>query len=163
MQNIETYNRVPALDSTVHRHIILYGYALSALAVIFSLFGLLVEWLPWLCALITGLSAVVSIIILRVVEFKRVKRCKQCRSALDSITRPFILNAKNLASHGTKIGDYFFSYCRWGNRPFTKRWAKISRRSLACHHCRLTETRAIDCYEHVSVAELNEIKSRMVD
>jgi hypothetical protein len=57
---------------------------------------------------------------------------------------------------GVKEGDYFFTQCTKKSSPFKKHWVKISNRSLACHHCRLSEEMYREHKQNISEKEYAE-------
>jgi hypothetical protein len=157
MHNIETYNRVPSLDSPRLKRLATYSPALLLLALLACLGTTLINRSlnPYSVIFVSG--ALLCYLAIFLYDKRRTLRCQYCHSTLDYVVRPFLLNTKYLAMQGIKKGDYFYTFCRWGARPVTRRWAKISRRSLACHHCRLTEERMMEHFDTVTDAELHEI------
>ena len=154
MENLETYNRVKSLQSTRFNNGLL---ACNILLMFIALAGVISFWLmgkPWLYSAGTLAAAVFIYLILSLLERHRPLSCQYCGHSLHVVIRPFLLTSKYLAMRGHKQGDYFYTRCSWGKTPWLKRWAKISNRSLACHHCRLTEEKQTEYYETVSAAEL---------
>jgi hypothetical protein len=92
-----------------------------------------------------------------IINAQRSKHCQYCQQPLGHVVRPLLLNQKYLSLRGQKQGDYFYTLCRWGNNPLQLRWAKISNRSLACHHCRLTEEKQDEHYQIAPPSELLEL------
>jgi hypothetical protein len=70
-----------------------------------------------------------------------------------------MLTPEYVAMRGIKKGNAFYAQCRWGDKPFTQRWAKISHQARACHHCRVSEHGYYRHYEPVSAGELANLNS----
>jgi hypothetical protein len=162
MHNIETYNRVRCLESPRLKRLATYRPALLLLALLACLASTLINQALDQFTVIFVAGAMLCSLAIFLFDKRRIPHCQHCNSPLDYVVRPFLLNSKYLAMHGTKKGDYFYTFCRWGTQPLTQRWAKISRRSLACHHCRLTEERMIEHFDTVSDSELQDIHTTLV-
>lgn len=148
---------MPSLDSPVRKTFILCCFATLLIGTIGGLASVAVFWPEWQYPLIASVIFLSAYTGLYLAEKRHIARCQYCHSRLDEVVRPFLLSSRYLALQGVKRGDYFFTYCRWGKLSFRKRWAKISRRSRACHHCRLTEERLTEHYETPTEKELLEI------
>ena len=162
MDNIETYNRGPCLESPRLKHLVTYSPVLLLLALCACLATTLIKQSLDLYTVIFVSSAIFCYLAILLFDKRRILRCQFCNSPLDYVVRPFLLNTKYLTMQGSKKGDYFYTFCRWGAQPMTRRWAKISRRSLACHHCRLTEERIMEHFDTVSDSELQDIHTARV-
>jgi hypothetical protein len=160
--NIETYNRVPSLASLLLKRSIAVVYSLLLLAILGSIASIPLNPSTVTYAVIIIIGSTASFLILFKLNNSRTLRCRFCHGPLEYVIRPFFLNSKYLGMEGTKQGDYFFTLCRWGLQPWHKRWAKISRCSLACHHCKLTEERVIEHYDNVTETELRKINNYVI-
>lgn len=157
MQNLETYNRVNSLQAKLVRGLLSFFYTSLLVIALGSLISLIFLFNAWIYSISAGSGALILFILIYMRDNAREKTCQFCHNTLTYITRPFLLNQKYLAMQGSKIGDHFYTRCSWGNRPFHKRWAKISNRSLACHHCRLTEEKSSEYFQTVSAQELERL------
>jgi hypothetical protein len=160
MDKLSTYNRVRDLEAPW----ILQGYNVSyGVLLTFITAGSLWLWQssnPWPYIVHSLLIAMGIFAALRCIQHYRLSRCQFCGSALTEITRPLILTQKFLSLNGTKQGDYFYTEHTPFLMPFSKRWIKISSRSLACHHCRLTEEKCREHYENIGDDEVNSIEQK---
>ncbi len=153
MENLETYNRVRSLESPLYKSSVLIG---NILFISIAIGASVSFWLlntPWHYSLGITALAICASTALTVFNHRRAPSCQFCGNNLSFVVRPFLLNSKYLSMQGHKKGDYFYTRCSWGYKPLLKRWAKISHRSLACHHCRLTEEKQSEHYEPVSTDE----------
>lgn len=155
---LDTYNRVRELQSPLVRSLLIAIHLTLALVTVAS-----AVW--WFIIENRGLAAaifIIAITLLTIVFLKSRNRrlsCRYCDNELINITRPMILTPRFLAIHGMRHGDYFFTQRRGIDTLFNKQWIKISNRSLACHHCRLTEERQHEHCEPVSQIEVETIKN----
>lgn len=153
--DLKTYNRVPALESTIVKNALL-----SAMAALFvSTAGCAVMFMvmakpPVLLAWAGALSGLILIILVALYQRRR-RRCQFCGSALSKVLRPFLLTSKYLAIQGVKQGDYYYMK---STKALQSGWVKISNQAVACHHCRLTEEQHRECIEPVTPAELEALK-----
>lgn len=159
MNDLDTYNRVRLLESSLHKNLFSTSYILLVLTLLASLADLLLFPDPWPYDLQVSAAALLVFIALVMFDYRRSLRCQYCGDQLGYVTRPFLLTQKYLAMHGVKKGDYFYTRCRWGSRPLQQRWAKISHRSAACHHCRLSEEKHLEYFEEVSAEKQSELES----
>jgi hypothetical protein len=150
MDNLETYNRVPSLESPLLKSALLFGYWLLIGATFYGVIGLAFITPAWPHSLIIASGALIAYSLLYYYDNRRTKTCQFCKGPLSTIVRPFILSSKFLTMTGQKHGDYFFTYRAWGKLPFKKRWLKISHQSYACHHCRLSEVKQHEYHQPVS-------------
>ncbi|MEE8060046.1 MAG: hypothetical protein V3T17_19770 [Pseudomonadales bacterium] len=155
MENLETYNRVQSLESPLFKNFLLCSYVLLIFIALAAGVSFFITENAWPYALITVFVTVLAYILLTIFDYMHTKSCQYCHQQLGHVVRPFLLTQKYLSMQGFKKGDYFYTQYCWGNNPFQKRWAKISNRSLACHHCRLTEEKQTEHYEAVSPDELD--------
>jgi len=156
--DLNTYNQVTALPSNRLRGMLAAIYialliAAVGCAAVFAIAGAASSYT------LAAALAVPLLLLLLSLNRRRVKRCQFCSNPLNYITRPMLLTQKHLATEGTKQGDYFYTRCYWGLIPLRKRWAKISNRALACHHCRLTEHHSSEHYQPPTATELAAIES----
>lgn len=156
--DLETYNRVPNLESTVFKNVLVgimitLFVSTAACAVAFIVLikpPTLVAW--------GGALSGLALIILGVIYRRRKRRCQFCGSALGTVLRPFLLTSKYLAIQGVKQGNYFYMK---SNKTLQSAWVKISNQTVACHHCRLTEEQHSEFTEPVTQAELETLKQPM--
>ena len=153
MDNLETYNRVPSLESPLLKNLLLSSYWLLIVIALYGFISLAFLAQPWSSSLLISIGALSAYVLLYGYDLQRSRTCQFCKGALSTIIRPFILSPKFLAMTGQKEGDYFYTYRIWGKVPFKKRWLKISQQSLACHHCRLSEIKQQECHQAVSDTE----------
>ena len=157
MKDLETYNRVPSLESPLLKSSVFALYvALTFIAIGGSIKFIVVDN-SVLLSLATLCGAAALFVLVYIYDSTRTHYCQFCSGKLVSIIRPLILTNKFLAMTGSKRGDFFFTYCSWGKIPFVKRWTKISNRSLACHHCRLAETKQFAFHEPLDDMEAAQI------
>ncbi len=147
MEYLETYNRVPSLESPYSKSILIIGRLLLIAISLAAASSSLWNKQPWDLTLSIVMGSLLAYIILSIARYRREKICQYCKQPLDYVIRPFFLNQEHLSKQGTKRGDHFYTQCYWGGNPLQRRWAKISNRSLACHHCRLSEERQAEHYE----------------
>ena len=160
MDNFETYNRVNNLESPwVHSCFSALHLILISAILVFLLLAYLDVW-PWQTSVLATTTAAVMSLILKFYDIKRSRRCHQCRSKIGYVDRELLLGDKYLAMRGSKHGDCFYTQCRWGNRPFITRWAKISHRARACHHCRLSEVGHYQYFEPFSAEQLTQLQNQ---
>ncbi len=159
MENLDTYNRVPTLESKHKRNILQSIYILLLLVAIagFATWWVLPE--PWQYTAHSAGLALTMYVVLVLYDRRKTKPCKFCGNSLNYVVRPLLLTDKYLTMEGQKMDDYFYTRCYWGNQPFRKRWAKISNRSKICHHCRLMEENSRQYYEPVSPEEQEQLSS----
>jgi len=155
--DLNTYNQVAALSSNRLRallSIVCSGLLIIAVssAVVFTVLDTFKGYK------LAALIAVPLLLILLFFSRRQGQHCQFCHHSLSYITRPMLLTQKLLAKEGIKQGDYFYTRCYWGVLPFKKRWVKISNRTLACHHCRLTEHHSREHYQQPMAEELAAIK-----
>lgn len=160
MDNFDTYNRVDNLQATwVHSCFSALHILLISAALVFFTLAYLDLWSWQESLLATSIAAAISLS-LKFYDLKRPRRCRQCRGEIGHIHRELRLSDKYLAMNGIKQGDSFYTQCRWGSRPFVSRWAKISHRSRACHHCRLSEIGHYQYFEPVTAEQLRQLKAQ---
>ena len=156
MKNLDTYNRVNALESRPHRQL-LYGCLLIAFlgtAAGISSYWLEERWWPQL--LLVSLSALGLCLGIIWFQAQRAPHCQFCGSALSRIVQPLRLTERLLEMRGVKQGAYFFTR-KAGGIPGTEQWVKLSNQSLVCHHCRLMETTIRLTEEPASAEEIAEL------
>jgi len=108
----------------------------------------------------TASLGIVLLSVFYLLRKNRRKICQFCGNALVHVNRPLRLDNEFLSMKGVKEGNFFYTKCVWGPVPLRKHWAKISKRSLACHKCRLIEEQTSKYYEAVSPEELKTISSK---
>lgn len=153
MDKLETYNRVPSLESQRVKTILIACYLINVIAAIACVMSYWVAHQPLPYALLgVAVSLVVGVLLLNY-DNHRQKYCRYCGSALSSVIRPLVLNQEFLSMDGKKMGDWFFTPRKVG--LFGKvQWVKMSNQALVCHSCRLTETTHRVVQEPVSASEL---------
>ena len=153
MNNLNTYNRVPALESQLTRRVLSVAYALLLLGAGFGLASYLLLPKPWPYTLLGSATLLIVCLVVTNLHSHSPKRCRYCGSTLSYAIRPFLLTEKYLSMEGRKSGNYFYTQTKpkkqrppAGNgngaqnpQPNRVGWVKLSNQSLACHHCRLTE------------------------
>lgn len=160
MDNFETYNRVGNLEAPWIKSVMsAFHIILISAALVFLLSAYLNIWL-WQTALLATTAAAIIATSLKLYDLKRARRCRQCHDELGHIDRELLLGAEYLAMKGIKQGNSFYTRCRWGNQPFVSRWAKISHRARACHHCRLSEIGHYQYFEPIDAAQLSQLKQQ---
>lgn len=138
MDKLETYNRVPVLESQFVKRFLILCYLLNLIAAIACIFSYWVIRQPWPYALLgVGCTIVVSLLLLNY-DSHRPKKCRYCHSKLEFVVRPLVLNSDYLTLEGRKVGNYFYTRDKKGIAG-ANRWLKLSNQALVCHHCRLTE------------------------
>ena len=160
MDNLDTYNRVPSLESATIKTSLLLTYCLLILIVISSISSLWLLNPNWPYAAHCAAAAILLYAIIVIVDKRRQRHCQFCGQALSTVVRPFLLTAQYLNMQGTKDGEYFITYAAKGTAPWAKRWVKISNQSSACHHCRLTEESYKVTYQAISPEELDKYQSK---
>lgn len=154
--NLDTYNRVKVLQAPLfNRRIVIIALLLIAVAAVTCL---LIIDPAWQQSLITAIITLAMLGAIYRYCRRRGQLCLHCGNSLSYIVRPLLLTPRYLSMQGHKQGDSFYSRCRWGKNPFQQRWAKITNRSLACHHCRLTEEKQTAHHEAVSPEELARLQ-----
>ena len=160
MEDLNTYNRVQSLETLLLKNMLVISHAVLLPIILLGSISLLILENSWPYTFSITLSALLAYLSLSTIYYRRSKRCRYCRRQLDYVIRPLLLTSKYLSLQGNKKGDYFFTRCRWGSQPFTRRWVKISNRSLTCHHCRLSEKKQTEHYQSPSAKELANIDQR---
>ena len=136
MDKLDTYNRVPSLESQLIRRLIIGSHIILVLC---ASFGLTSYWLredAWAYLIPGSLIALAASLMLSNYESHRAKRCRNCHSLLEYAVRPLLLSHQLLAQEGKKVGNFFYTQKKlalWSPR----RWVKLSHQSQVCHHCRL--------------------------
>lgn len=160
MDTFKTYNRVSNLEAPwVQSCFSAFNIALLSATLVFLVLAYIDIW-PWKTALLATIITAIITASLKLLDIKRSRHCQQCHSEIGHIDRELLLSPQYLAMDGIKQGNSFYTQCRWGNRPFITRWAKISHRARACHHCRLSETGYYQYFESVSAEQLRQLKSQ---
>lgn len=158
MDNLKTYNRVKELESKKARTFLFVCYISSIIVAIGGLAALFFNKDLWTYSAIAATTAIILARLIYMIDNRREKSCQFCGNILSYITRPFLLKGKYLSMHGVKEGNYFFTQRTRKTSPFKKCWTKISNRSLACHHCRLSEETYSEYYEPPSEKELTVLE-----
>lgn len=163
MDNFKTYNRVSNLEAPwVQSCFSTFYIILLSATVVFLVLAYLEAW-SWQASLIAATMAAIIAAGLKLLDIKRPRHCQQCSGEIGHINRKLLLSTEYLAMNGIKQGESFYTQCRWGNQPFITRWAKISHRARACHHCRLSEVGYFQYFEPVSTEQLRELKNQQAD
>ncbi len=157
---LETYNRVKSLESPLIPRLLALSYCLLLLLAAGASISFFMPMLNIPYALLLILMAAALCIALYWLGNRFTQHCRFCGGRIELVKRPFLLSAKYLAMKGYKEDGYFYTRCRWGNKPFRQRWAKLSNLSRACHHCRLMEERYTTLYEQPSALELVKIQAK---
>ena len=163
MDNVETYNRVGNLEAPWVRSCFSASYLILFSGAVVCLVLAYLKTLPLTTALIAAAASGVIAGLIKYYDVKRPRHCHHCRCEIGHITRELLLTSEYLGMNGIKQGDNFYTQCRWGNQPFITRWAKISHRARACHHCRLSEEGYFQHFEPVSAEQLRELKNQQED
>lgn len=153
MDQLDTYNQVQALESRRFH----YGQILISTFSIVSAFliiSFVVNEPPWWLYL--GIAGVLLLAFFPIASWllsDRKKHCQFCRSELHYITRPMLLTDKYLKMKGNVRGMCFYTQLESNS----EQWVKISKQSLACHHCRLIEARQTEQVDKASHDEIEQL------
>lgn len=158
MSDLETYNRVPTLESQFIKRLLVTGYVAMVFVAALGLASYLLLADPWPHTLLISGAILVACLLVINFDNHRPRRCQFCRSTLDPVIRPLLLTDKYLSMEGRKIGNAFYTRQKQGLLQ-RKRWVKLSNQSLACHHCRLTEEAYREVQQTPSAEEVDMLES----
>lgn len=156
MEKLETYNRVPTLESQFIRQFLTIGYSVLIFAAVLGFSSYLLLSKPWPHTLLVSATTLVICLLVNNYDHYRPKHCRYCGSPLRLVVRPLLLTQKYLSMEGRKVGNYFYTRRKPGllSDPC---WVKLSNQSMACHHCRLTEEKYREIQEIPSAEELRTL------
>lgn len=153
IENLETYNRVPVLESQKIRRILIVCYVVNIVAALACIFSYWVIDQPWPYALAgVTVSLIVGMLLINYDNHRR-KTCRFCHAPLTFVIRPLVLNQDYLALEGRKVGNWFFTRRKAGLLG-QDNWVKMSNQALVCRNCRLAESTNRIVGEPVSAAEI---------
>lgn len=155
MEKLETYNRVPALESQRIRRILIVCYIINVMALIACVIGYWILKQPLPYALLgVAISLIAGFLLINYANHRQ-KTCRFCGNGLSLVVRPLVLNQQYLSMDGKKVGNNFYTRRKTG--LFGRlRWSRLSNQALVCHNCRLSETTHRIVQETASEDEIHQ-------
>lgn len=157
MEKLETYNRVPALESQRIRRILVVCYVINVMALIACVIGYWIVKQPLPYALLGVAISLIAGFLLINYDNHRQKTCRFCGNGLSFVVRPLVLNQQYLSMDGKKVGNHFYTLKKAGLLG-RLRWSKLSNQALVCHNCRLSETTHRIVQETPSEGEIRQLE-----